>query len=302
MKDERVVVSLNSFPFSFKKKYPKFALNCRKSWFDSGSNAPCSYPTTMSVTCRTSSRSPTSVERSTRVWGTVPKSNSLLFLLASIQFYSNIANYNFNEIEEAGNRNSRFPISIIKSVNRKEEGWKPKMCYVGKATKIFIFIVTILVVTGLVLGLDFLRKSRSSTPPQPQFTNPYTSPTGLNSVPPNPVPPNPVSPPALYPNPPLDLTPNPPSRPNPVLPPPPFTAVPPTIPPPLPNVGSGTQGPIQGWTAFPLFICYFFFIYKHRKYLYGFKNKQKGTNFCFTWFISVGARYLILGARQIKVC
>ncbi|CAH9071415.1 unnamed protein product [Cuscuta epithymum] len=32
-------------------------------------------------------------------------------------------------------------------------------CYIGKATKIFIFIVTLLVVTGLVLGLHgFIRK------------------------------------------------------------------------------------------------------------------------------------------------
>ncbi|XP_039047820.1 leucine-rich repeat extensin-like protein 3 [Hibiscus syriacus] len=31
------------------------------------------------------------------------------------------------------------------------------MCYVGKATKIFIFIVTVLVVSGLVLGFGLLR-------------------------------------------------------------------------------------------------------------------------------------------------
>ncbi|KAL6504691.1 hypothetical protein OROHE_023449 [Orobanche hederae] len=31
------------------------------------------------------------------------------------------------------------------------------MCYVGKATKIFVFIVAILVITGLVLGFTLLR-------------------------------------------------------------------------------------------------------------------------------------------------
>ncbi|KAK9133587.1 hypothetical protein Scep_013115 [Stephania cephalantha] len=31
------------------------------------------------------------------------------------------------------------------------------MCYVGKATKIFIFIVTVLVVVGLVVGFGLIR-------------------------------------------------------------------------------------------------------------------------------------------------
>ncbi|KAK7263569.1 hypothetical protein RJT34_31161 [Clitoria ternatea] len=33
------------------------------------------------------------------------------------------------------------------------------MCYVGKATKIFIFIVTVLVVVGIVFGFGLLRRS-----------------------------------------------------------------------------------------------------------------------------------------------
>ncbi|KAG2376630.1 hypothetical protein LR48_Vigan03g314600 [Vigna angularis] len=37
------------------------------------------------------------------------------------------------------------------------------MCYVGKATKIFIFIVTVLVVLGLVLGLGILRHHHHTT-------------------------------------------------------------------------------------------------------------------------------------------
>lgn len=31
------------------------------------------------------------------------------------------------------------------------------MCYVGKATKIFIFIITVLVITGLILGFSLLK-------------------------------------------------------------------------------------------------------------------------------------------------
>lgn len=34
-----------------------------------------------------------------------------------------------------------------------------KMCYIGKATKIFIFLITVLVITGLVLGFSVLRRS-----------------------------------------------------------------------------------------------------------------------------------------------
>ncbi|KAJ9550188.1 hypothetical protein OSB04_014233 [Centaurea solstitialis] len=33
------------------------------------------------------------------------------------------------------------------------------MCYVGKATKIFIFIITVLVVTGLIVGIGVLRRT-----------------------------------------------------------------------------------------------------------------------------------------------
>ncbi|KVI04160.1 hypothetical protein Ccrd_017532 [Cynara cardunculus var. scolymus] len=33
------------------------------------------------------------------------------------------------------------------------------MCYVGKATKIFIFIITVLVITGLVIGFSVIRRT-----------------------------------------------------------------------------------------------------------------------------------------------
>ncbi|KAF5458378.1 hypothetical protein F2P56_022410 [Juglans regia] len=113
------------------------------------------------------------------------------------------------------------------------------MCYVGKATKIFIFVVTVLVVLGLVLGFGLLRhplqkthkcsgdscRSVSSSPipipnpiygpPSPPISNP--SPDPSSSSQPSPPNPNPSPPPPDY-NPP----PSPPSPPPPTLAAPPF--------------------------------------------------------------------------------
>ncbi|KAL9453592.1 hypothetical protein AB3S75_009241 [Citrus x aurantiifolia] len=122
------------------------------------------------------------------------------------------------------------------------------MCYVGKATKIFIFIVTVLVVLGLVLGFGLLRRSiqkshecsgdscHSPSPPMlypnpipnPNSPSSNTSPTppspGIGSTtPPGPQSPNPSS------NPPAPLTsiaPPPPIN-NPAPPPPMLTSPPP---------------------------------------------------------------------------
>ncbi|KAL5861295.1 hypothetical protein ACOSQ3_002603 [Xanthoceras sorbifolium] len=147
------------------------------------------------------------------------------------------------------------------------------MCYVGKATKIFIFIVTVLVVLGLVLGFGLLRhtiqKSHKCSgdschypptlipdPSNPGYTqpNPPTSPqTGTQLTPPNPNPspdppssnpPSPPTPPGSgstaqpSPSPPdASLTPPPPAPANP-SPPPPLTLPPPppTLPPPPPTL------------------------------------------------------------------
>ncbi|KAL0405564.1 UNVERIFIED_CONTAM: hypothetical protein Slati_3870300 [Sesamum latifolium] len=87
------------------------------------------------------------------------------------------------------------------------------MCYVGKATKIFIFIVTALVVTGLVLGFGLLRhhgKSHKCSPDSCPEATPVIYPT------PNP---DPAS----------SFTPNPSTNPNPAPSPPP--------PPPADNSG-----------------------------------------------------------------
>ncbi|ESR60704.1 proline-rich family protein [Citrus sinensis] len=117
------------------------------------------------------------------------------------------------------------------------------MCYVGKATKIFIFIVTVLVVLGLVLGFGLLRRSiqkshecsgdscHSPSPPMlypnpipnPNSPSSNTSPTppspGIGSTtPPGPQSPNPSSnPPAPLtsiapPPPPMLTSPPPPSQ------------------------------------------------------------------------------------------
>ncbi|XP_050134263.1 proline-rich receptor-like protein kinase PERK2 isoform X1 [Malus sylvestris] len=145
------------------------------------------------------------------------------------------------------------------------------MCYVGKATKIFIFVVTVLVVLGLVLGFGVLRHGfqkshkcsadsyscRPLSSPPIQFPNPNS---GSNQpIPPNsdptltqPSPPNPnFNPPPppnpdLTPSPPTSIsTPPPPTPPTSILSPPPPTSIlslpppsptsnPPSFPPPLP--------------------------------------------------------------------
>ncbi|MFQ6637297.1 hypothetical protein Gotur_013609 [Gossypium turneri] len=104
-----------------------------------------------------------------------------------------------------------------------------KILYVGKATKIFIFIVTALVVLGLVLGLGLFRhalqKSHkcsgdscpSSIPPSPASNNP---PTGDLTPPPPPPNTNPNPPPQFPPPPPAStavLAAPPYSQPTPVL-------------------------------------------------------------------------------------
>ncbi|KAL4348098.1 hypothetical protein GQ457_17G005030 [Hibiscus cannabinus] len=102
------------------------------------------------------------------------------------------------------------------------------MCYVGKATKIFIFIVTVLVVSGLVLGFGLLRHGHSHKcdgdscrPPPNVFPNPIST---TNSPPSSSY--NPPSP-AIDSNSPADQDPTPPpistdpNPPPPQLPPPP---------------------------------------------------------------------------------
>ncbi|PIA58471.1 hypothetical protein AQUCO_00500423v1 [Aquilegia coerulea] len=86
------------------------------------------------------------------------------------------------------------------------------MCYVGKATKIFIFIVTVVVVIGLILGFGLFRhaseknqkcsgyscetpSTSTSTPPS-QFTTPDPIPaTTSTAAPPTSfnAPPSPVA-------------------------------------------------------------------------------------------------------------
>ncbi|KAL3332848.1 hypothetical protein AABB24_033090 [Solanum stoloniferum] len=122
------------------------------------------------------------------------------------------------------------------------------MCYVGKATKIFIFIVTVLVVTGLILGFRLLRhhnqkgenKCSGDSCDQNQYQSPiiYPPPTTSTSTN-NPISPLPISTPSQpnTPNPNLPPPPPPPDNPTPETPnltppPPPDTVV--STPPPLP--------------------------------------------------------------------
>ncbi|KAJ0961037.1 hypothetical protein J5N97_001010 [Dioscorea zingiberensis] len=85
-------------------------------------------------------------------------------------------------------------------------------CYVGKATKIFFFIVVVLVVTGLVLGFGILCRGAThkpngsplhSTPSNPSSPSSSSSFPSVASPPPLLSPPNPisfqVSPPLPYP-------------------------------------------------------------------------------------------------------
>ncbi|XP_057954022.1 uncharacterized protein LOC131148324 [Malania oleifera] len=112
-------------------------------------------------------------------------------------------------------------------------------CYVGKATKIFIFLLTAFVVIGLVLGFGLIRHSirkahncSGDSCPQTTTTSPTPNPIPIPSQypPPNPNPaPNQYPPP--YPNsnrypPPINNL-NPP-------PPAPTTAAPPSYSPPSP--------------------------------------------------------------------
>ncbi|XP_021774091.1 proline-rich receptor-like protein kinase PERK2 [Chenopodium quinoa] len=103
------------------------------------------------------------------------------------------------------------------------------MCYVGKATKIFIFIVIVLAFIGLILGFTLIkhgvRKSHkcsesssdsSCSPTIQQFPNPIPAP--LISTTPNPNP-NPDSNPSPYPPPNVNPTLSPPPNPN-LYPPP----------------------------------------------------------------------------------
>ncbi|KAC3646409.1 hypothetical protein FH972_027201 [Carpinus fangiana] len=141
----------------------------------------------------------------------------------------------------------RNPISIpisdsefpkLKSLGKKKE----ELCYVGKATKIFfIFIVTVLVVLGLVMGFGLLRHtlqnthkcsgdschSSSSSPPV-AFPNPGFSP---------PSPPNPYT--SLDPN--ISNQPNPPN-PNPS----PISPSSPAAPINQPSPVMATPGPAHG--------------------------------------------------------
>ncbi|KAJ0051746.1 hypothetical protein Pint_02086 [Pistacia integerrima] len=115
------------------------------------------------------------------------------------------------------------------------------MCYVGKATKIFIFIVTVLVVLGLVLGFGLLRHSiqkshkcsgDSCHSPPILFPNPNPSsnlPSPAGSSQPSPPSPDLGSSPPSPPNPNPSPTPPPPIATNPTPPPPTLP------PPPLPS-------------------------------------------------------------------
>ncbi|XP_015081528.1 proline-rich receptor-like protein kinase PERK2 [Solanum pennellii] len=142
------------------------------------------------------------------------------------------------------------------------------MCYVGKATKIFIFIVTVLVVTGLILGFGLLRhhnqkgenkcsgdscdqnqyQSPIVYPPPTTSNNPISTPSQPNTPNPNlpqpPPPPSPDNPTPETPN----LTPPPPpdtvvSTPPPLPPPAVSLTPPPTLSPPSPVTVS--PGPVQ---------------------------------------------------------
>ncbi|XP_057461858.1 leucine-rich repeat extensin-like protein 3 [Actinidia eriantha] len=119
------------------------------------------------------------------------------------------------------------------------------MCYVGKATKIFIFIVTVVVVTGLVFGFGVLRhgihKSHKcsgdvSCNQSPVVVFPNPSPSTLTPTTINPY--SPPPPPSIPPPPDTGSTPTP-------TPPPPVVvtaAPPPSFTPPTPV---GTPGPVQ---------------------------------------------------------
>ncbi|GAV79954.1 hypothetical protein CFOL_v3_23416, partial [Cephalotus follicularis] len=171
-----------------------------------------------------------------------------------------------------------FPFLNLSCIYRTVPTRAIKMCYVGKATKIFIFIVTVLVVLGLVLGFRFMREvihkshicsSNSCLSPPIVFSpNPTITPPGSNQPAPGsastqPSPPNspPSSPPFSNPSPPPSppfFNPSPPPPGSTVLnlrpPPPQLTSPPP--PPPLaptpyssPNPTWVAQGPVHASLA-----------------------------------------------------
>ncbi|XP_057473971.1 uncharacterized protein Os04g0629400-like [Actinidia eriantha] len=104
------------------------------------------------------------------------------------------------------------------------------MCYVGKATKIFIFIITALVVTGLVLGFGLLRKGKAHKCPgdschQPPVVFPNPSPSTIPTTTTTPSSPSSSSIPNPMP-PPVEIT---------VAPPPPNSAPPSSVVTPSPE-------------------------------------------------------------------
>ncbi|GFY99133.1 hypothetical protein Acr_13g0005340 [Actinidia rufa] len=112
------------------------------------------------------------------------------------------------------------------------------MCYVGKATKIFIFIITALVVTGLVLGFGILRnglhkahKCSGDSCHQAQAVFPNPTPNN-NTTPPAPNSSSILNPPPPPP-PPVEITVAPPPVAITVAPPPPVAV---TVEPPPPPV------------------------------------------------------------------
>ncbi|RAL41819.1 hypothetical protein DM860_009001 [Cuscuta australis] len=91
-------------------------------------------------------------------------------------------------------------------------------CYIGKATKIFIFIVTVLVLTGLILGLGGLFRKRN------RDRGDHASCSGEScNLTASPAPPNQINPIATFPDPNPSISPpnNGPSSSAPPPPPPP---------------------------------------------------------------------------------
>ncbi|XP_050379927.1 pollen-specific leucine-rich repeat extensin-like protein 3 [Argentina anserina] len=124
------------------------------------------------------------------------------------------------------------------------------MCYVGKATKIFIFVVTVLVVVGLVLGFGILRHGLHDKPHKcsgdscsPSDSSPlqFPTPSSTSNQPIS----DPISPPnpTLNPSPPTSSTPSPPS-PD-FSPPPPSTISTPTPPPPDQSTSNPPPVPVS---------------------------------------------------------
>lgn len=119
------------------------------------------------------------------------------------------------------------------------------MCYVGKATKIFIFIVTVLVVLGLVLGFGFMRhglqkshkcSGNSCFSPPAVFPNPNSAtPGGAAPISASNQPQNPPNPPYSNPNP-------PPQNPIPAFPPP--SDATPASPPPPDDIPTSPPPPV----------------------------------------------------------